>query len=206
MQTFVFLWAPALRTYAASASAGTWGLENNGEPAYGLIFGSFMAFGVAGGFLEPTVRKSINSLLPFTKRLANKEGEVDPISVHSLCIMCYSISALVLITPCILPEDNANSFTLCFTAFLVYELMIGLYMPCEGVVRSIYMPNESICSLMTMLRVIVNVAVAAGVISTNFIPFTYAFGVLATMMVASACIQMSLLLEHKRKESEKKLM
>jgi hypothetical protein len=47
--------------------------------------------------------------------------------------------------------------------------MIGLYMPCEGVIRTIYMPNDSICSLMTMLRVIINVIVAAGVFSTNFV-------------------------------------
>lgn len=174
------------------------------EPAYGLIFGSFMAFGVLGGFLEPTVRKSLNSILPFSERSIHKEGEVDPVSVHSLCVLCYAVSALVLLTPCVLSEDSSNSFILCFASFLVYELMIGLYMPCEGVVRSIYMPNESICSLMTMLRVIVNVAVAAGVISTNFIPFTFAFGVLSLMMVSSAFLQLTLLLEHKDTTSEEK--
>ena len=63
LQTFVFLWAPALRAYSNSAVEGVWGLDGDGDPAYGLIFGSFMAFGVVGGFLEPTVRKAMNSLL-----------------------------------------------------------------------------------------------------------------------------------------------
>lgn len=205
LQTFVFLWAPALRAFASNSNDGAWGLGKDGEPSYGLIFGSFMFFGVAGGFLEPKVRKSINCILPCSKKSFHKEGAVDPISVHKLCILCYSVCALVLLTPCVLPEDSKNSFTLCFAAFLVYELMIGLYMPCEGVVRSIYMPNESICSLMTMLRVIVNVAVAGGVISTNYIPFTFAFGVLSVMMIASACLQLSLLTEHQQTRSEKKV-
>lgn len=198
LQTFVFLWAPALRAYATSAPEGSLGLGKDGEPAYGLIFGSFMAFGVVGGFLEPTVRKAVNSVLTWgshgehAKSTEDNHGEVNPISVHFLCAMCYLISSILLLTPCVLSVENQYAFSLSFAAFLMYELMIGLYMPCEGVVRSIYMPNESICSLMTMLRVIVNITVALGVISTNFIPFTYAFGVLSIMMVTSACLQLSL--------------
>lgn len=201
LQTFVFLWAPALRAFATSAPEGTWGVDKNDEPAYGLIFGSFMAFGVIGGFLEPTVRKAMNLVLSLgshrttdnSEETDEKDGEVNPTSVHSLCALCYFTSSMLLLTPCILNLENKYAFSLCFAAFLMYELMIGLYMPCEGIVRSIYMPNDSICSLMTMLRVIVNVAVAAGVISTNFIPFTLAFGVLSTMMITSACLQLSLI-------------
>lgn len=170
-------------------------MGDDGEPAYGLIFGSFMAFGVMGGFLEPTARKTMNSFLSTRSRQNCKDngnGDVNPVSVHFLCAFCYLISSMFLLTPCIVSVDNQHAFSLCFASFLMYELMIGLYMPCEGVVRSIYMPNESICSLMTMLRVIVNVAVAGGVISTNFMPVTFAYGVLSIMMVIAATLQMSL--------------
>jgi len=142
---------------------------------------SFLSLGSGWGFAK-------------LKKSNKEDGEVDPLSVHLLCALCYLSSSILLLTPCILHEDNKYSFSICFAAFLLYELMIGLYMPCEGVVRSIYMPNESICSLMTMLRVIVNVAVAGGVISTNFIPFSWAFGVLSIMMVTSACFQLSMIL------------
>ena len=65
-------------------------------------------------------------------------------------------------------------------------------MPCEGVIRSIYMPTSSVCSVMTMLRVIVNIAVALGVISTNYVPFTTAFAAVSTLMMISAGIQLSM--------------
>ena len=45
---------------------------------------------------------------------------------------------------------------------------------------------------MTMLRVIVNIAVALGVISTNYVPFTTAFAAVSTLMMISAGIQLSM--------------
>lgn len=195
LQTFVFLWAPALRACAKNAPKNTWGLGNDGEPAYGLIFGSFMAFGVIGGVLEPFARRTVNSFLsPGLQQNCSEKrnGELNPMSVHCLCSCCYLFSSMLLLTPCLISHDNQYAFSICYAAFLMYELMIGVYMPCEGVVRSIYMPNDSICSLMTMLRVIVNVAVACGVISTNFMSVTYAYGVLSIMMVTASILQMSL--------------
>ena len=91
-------------------------------------------------------------------------------AVELLAAFCFLISAGLLSTPVLVDENNPYAFTLSLVSFLIYELVVGLYMPCEGVLRSIYMPNDSICSLMTMLRVIVNVAVALGVISSNYIP------------------------------------
>ena len=77
-------------------------------------------------------------------------------------------------------------------AFLLYEFMVGLYMPCEGVIRSIYMPTSSVCSVMTMLRVIVNIAVAVGVISTNYVTFRMAFAAVSSLMLISSAVQLSM--------------
>jgi hypothetical protein len=198
LQTFVFLWSPALRTFAKNAPAESLGIDTDGEPAYGLIFGAFMACGVIGGFTEPLFRKLIKKFTIAKKKtnaIANAnadENENGKYSVDFLCSICYLVSALLFLTPVFAKKDGAHSFTMCFGAFLIYELMVGLYMPCEGVIRSIYMPNESICSLMTMLRVIVNVAVALGVVSTNYVPFTSAFAALSVMMVVAAGLQLSL--------------
>jgi len=194
LQTFVFLWSPALRYFSTKIpstvdATSIWGLDHNGEPAYGLIFGAFMTCGVFGGLAEPTVRKFIslfmnssNEEVPETiveKNLTTDEQRnLDPYEengkrssgVEFLAASTYMICAILLSTPVLVDHESSYAFSVALAAFLAYEVMIGLYMPCEGVIRVLYMPNDSICSLMTMLRVIVNVIVAAGVLSTNFIP------------------------------------
>lgn len=122
----------------------------------------------------------------------SESGEDKPMAVELLAAFCFLISAGLLSTPVLVDENNPYAFTLSLVSFLIYELVVGLYMPCEGVLRSIYMPNDSICSLMTMLRVIVNVAVALGVISSNYIPFATAFGWCSFALIIAACIQLSL--------------
>lgn len=198
LQTFVFLWSPALLAFSKHAKAGTMGLDKNGEPAYGIIFGGFMMCGVIGGLLEPVVRKSVAQFTGLSNLSGNdKQGEndINPTTVSCLCALCYMTSALLLLAPCQVTEGSTYAFSICFIAFLIYELMVGLYMPCEAVLRSIYMPNSSMCSIMTMLRVIVNVAVALGVISTNYVSINGAFYALSTMMAMAALLQVSLISE-----------
>ena len=62
LQTFVFLWSPALRKFAEYAPAGTLGVDKDGQPEYGLIFGAFMACGVLGGFAEPFFHRLTKTL------------------------------------------------------------------------------------------------------------------------------------------------
>jgi hypothetical protein len=206
LQTFIFLWSPALRKFAQSTSSETVGLDSNNEPAYGLIFGAFMTMGVLGGLAEPTVRKTLEKMSkPFEPHDGANKNDSDthhlnPVTISILCSFCYLSCALLLLVPCILSLENIHSFTTCLVSFLVYELIIGIYMPCEGVVRSMHIPNDTICSIMTMLRIVVNVSVALGVISTNYIPIRSAFALLSTLMMISAITQMSLVPRHKQKD------
>lgn len=264
LQTFVFLWSPALRHFAKripidNLANGIWGIDVKGEPAYGLIFGAFMACGALGGLVEPPFRRvfscivynspklekksisepnlnnvvtSEHSFVSETSQITTPENESmhtstqnthiiqddlsvvkesssdneteddsdsenessdeKPMAVELLASFCFIISAGLLATPVIVDEDNPYAFTLSLLSFLMYEFVVGLYMPCEGVLRSIYMPNDSICSLMTMLRVIVNVAVALGVISSNYIPFVTAFGWCSCALIVAAILQLTL--------------
>jgi len=202
LQTFVFLWSPALARFAVNAPSNVVGLDGNGEPAYGLIFGAFMACGVAGGLSEPYVRQVATYLVRdhdrragFRRRdtvIIDGEGEVKPAAVEFMATGLYVGCAGLLMVPYVLPAEGKYSFSISLFAFLVYEFMVGLYMPCEGVIRSIYMPTSSVCSVMTMLRVIVNIAVALGVISTNYVPFTTAFAAVSALMITSAGIQLSM--------------
>ena len=124
----------------------------------------------------------------------------DPVEKHHrgvelLASLCFIAAGLLLSTPVIVSASSmsgATSFSLCLIAFLMYEFLVGLYMPCEGMLRTIYMPNDSICSLMTMFRVIVNISVSLGVISSNHVPFSIAFGACSAAMFVAAAIQLTL--------------
>ena len=171
IQIFIFLWSPALRHFARSAAPDTIGLDDHGEPAYGLIFGAFMAAGVCGGLAAPFIRRLASFLLSPVEESVKVEGEEDvrPMAVEMLSALCYLISAFLLLVPCLLAGDGPHSFSTCLGAFLIYEFMVGLYLPCEGVIRSLYFPAEGRASIMTLPRIIVNCAVSLGVVSTTFI-------------------------------------
>jgi len=198
IQIFIFLWSPALRDLAKSAPRNVLGLDSHGEPAYGLIFGAFMACGVIGGLVSPTLRKAVTQLLtPLTKVHTptvniEGEGEVRPMAVEFLAAACYLICAGLLLTPILVSSSGELSFSLTLGSFLLYEFIVGVYMPCEGVIRSLYIPSDSRCSLMTLPRIIVNIAVSLGVISTHYISHKTAFYAVSFLMVISAGLQLSL--------------
>jgi MFS family permease len=185
LQTFIFLWSPALSYFSSNMNAdgalpfATWGLDRHGEPAYGLIFGAFMLCGVIGGVMAPTLRRFIMSLKKISSVpdcvIKKESGLGDgiekekPAGVEFLAAVSYLVCSLLLLTPILVNHSSNYAFSIALASFLLYETIIGLYLPFEGVIRAMYMPNDSICSLMTMLRVIINVIVAAGVFSTNFI-------------------------------------
>jgi MFS family permease len=182
IQIFVFLWAPTLRHFSRSAQEGAWGLDKEGEPAYGLIFGAYMGAGVLGGICAPHIRRLMTALLsrsPYsvgrvpieTVHNADQESSnaVRPMAVEALASACYFLSAVMLLVPCIVPEGSVISFSTSLAAFLIYELLIGVFLPCEGVIRSLYFPANARASIMTLPRVIFNVAVSLGVVSTNFV-------------------------------------
>lgn len=179
IQIFVYLWAPTLRHFAQSAPSSAWGLDGDGEPAYGLIFCVFMGAGVLGGLAAPRIRRFVSSMLsPIVEGKLDMtaieiEGEgtvpIRPMAVEFLASSCYLLSALLLLFPSFCPDNSAFSFTISLMALVVYEFLIGIFMPCEGVIRSLYFPATARASIMTLPRLIVNAAVAIGVLSTNFI-------------------------------------
>jgi len=218
LMTFVFLWSPALSQFASkipdNGTTYMLGLDTNKEPAYGLIFGGFMACGALGGFLKPRLRTALHRFL--SRQWSESREPLDESSSSSTCSessisdygessfgentkpviellasLCYFFAALLISVPFFV-RNWESSFLVSLCSFFIYEFFIGVYMPCEGIIRSIYMPNDSICSLMTMLRVIVNVAVALGVVSTNFIAVEKVFLLLSLALLSAAALQLSL--------------
>jgi len=201
LQTFVFLWSPTLRQLATDLPLGTIGIDKNGEPAYGLIFGAFMTSAVLGGYVSPILRKNVSKIVSRNKNDKSNEkfvahgkdaNEMDAIPVNVLCSLCYALGSMMLFVPCAVNKNSTYAFSFCLVSFLIYEFIVGVYVPSEGMIRSIYMPTESMCSTMNMLRIITNVLVAIGVFSTTFVPLTFSFGVLSTMMLFASVLQLSL--------------
>ncbi len=195
LQTFVFLWCPALQSVSSSSFRPVFGLDENGEPAYGLIFAAFMMFGVMGGCIEPKLRRhfiKITSPCTSTEETERNDDAAAEVAVNSLCTCCYLFSALLLIVPCVVSSESPYAFIIILSSFVLYELFVGIFITSQGLIRSLYMPNESMCSIMTMLRLITNIAVSIGVLMTNYVPIKILFGTLSSMMVTASILQISL--------------
>lgn len=202
LQIFIFLWSPTLAEFAKTSNL-PYALDSNGEPAYGLIFGAYMAAGVLGGLASPFLRKSVSHLLtPMHSEVAEdelvltedgEEEKVRPMAVEFMASVGYVFCALLLFAPVIMDPQNENSFAVSLSAFLVYEFLVGVIMPCEGIIRSLYLPRDCRASIMTLPRMIVNVQVSMAVILTTKVTHQSAFTVIALLMTAAAALQMSLI-------------
>jgi len=197
LQTFVFLWSPTLKSVSSSSIRPIIGLDENGEPAYGLVFAAFMLFGVIGGLIEPKLRSVVHKITSSCNSTGERESTDDSddgtFTVNSLCAGSYLLSAFLLVVPCIVHNENPYAFIVILSSFVLYELLVGVFVPSQGIIRSIYIPNESMCSIMTMLRLITNIAVSIGVIMTIYVPTKVLFGALSSMMALASILQFSLL-------------
>jgi MFS family permease len=200
LHIFIFLWSPLLKEFAGGTKGDVWGLDGHGNPAYGLIFGAFMAAGVVGGLCSQMCRKLVTLLLsPLTTKASvpetvavDGEGEIRPMDVEFQGALCYFVCAMLLLAPSLMSASGEYTFSISLFSFIAYEFFVGIYSPCEGVMRSIYIPPESRGSVMTVPSIIVNVAVAIAVVSTETIPRQAALAMISVLMMTCAILQLSL--------------
>ena len=193
LQLFIFLWSPTLQTFTSGNNSSTnthwsdsklslkpyfeWAIDGMGNPAYGLIFGAFMAAGVSGGLCAPYIRRAARLLFskedePLIQGNQSKEAGIKhrPMELEFLTGINYVFSAILMLVPLILSTSSNESFSIALLAFLTYEFLMGITMPCEGVLRSIYLPSDGRASLTMVPRMVVNLAVSLGVLLTKYIP------------------------------------
>lgn len=200
LHIFIFLWSPLLKEFSAGCKGYVWGLDSQGEPAYGLIFGAYMAAGVLGGLFSPMVRRFVTFILspltkgkvPETVTVDDEEEPVRAMDIEFQGAFCYFFCALLLLAPSVLPATGEYTFSIALFSFIAYEFSVGIYSPCEGMMRSIYIPPESRGSIMTVPSIIVNVAVALGVVSTESISNQSALCVISLMMMTCGFLQLSM--------------
>ena len=169
LQIFVFLWPPILMGLAEDVPveliSKTWGLDRHGEPAFGLIFVAFMVACVLGGLAAPALRHAATAIL--TPRIATSSEQARPMAVELLAALCYFSSACMLLVPGLVSGQKAFSQSL--LAFCLYELLIGIVSPCEGVIRSIYFPPHHRASVWALPSILINAAVSLAVFNTQFV-------------------------------------
>ena len=111
------------------------------------------------------VESDISFVRDYSLRIAS--DDLRSICANIQASICFILGSFLLAVPVYL--HNESSYSMILLAFFGYEFLIGVYLPCEGTLRSIYFPDEEGCTLMTLLRVIVNILVAFGVLMTNII-------------------------------------
>jgi len=211
LQIFIFLWSPTLQKFASVSNINDadgqvsyfpffgWAMDGSGEPAYGLIFGSFMAAGVTGGLCASYFRQAISLLFSpkngsSSLQTVHIEAEginIRPMALEFLVGVNYIISAILLFIPCILSTKSPESFSIALASFLAYEFLVGVTMPNEGVIRSIYLPSSGRATMMMVPRMIVNLAVSLGVLLTKYMASQSAFVAIAVLMGCTGCLQLS---------------
>mmetsp|Transcript_7636 Transcript_7636/g.18714 ORF Transcript_7636/g.18714 Transcript_7636/m.18714 type:complete len:646 (+) Transcript_7636:192-2129(+) len=212
LQIFIFLWSPTLQSFtSANHEVGTmsggsvwlqpyfdWAIDGTGNPAYGLIFGSFMFAGVCGGLCAPYVRRAVSFLFsgreetPGQTIILETEGiSVRPMELEFLVGANYILCAVMLLVPFFLSASSPGSFSIALAAFLIYEFLVGVTMPCEGVLRSLYLPSDGRATMTMVPRMVVNLAVSLGVLLTRYVPEQFAFIAIAILMTCSGFMQLS---------------
>lgn len=214
LQIFIFLWSPTLQLLSPCNNASTrtstcdngatfspksyfsWAVDGAGDPAYGLIFGAFMAAGVTGGLCAPFVRQAVGLLFPNQPKTVHFQGEETSVRSKELELlvgMNYIFAAFLMLLPSVLSTSSADSFSIALSAFLIYEFLAGITMPCEGVIRSLYLPSDGRATMMMVPRMVVNLAVSLGVLLTRYIPKQKTFVAVAFLMASAGFLQLSFL-------------
>jgi len=116
--------------------------------------------------------------------------ELRSVSANIQAAICFLLCSVLLAVPAFLEHESSYSFIL--LSFFCYEFLIGVYLPCEGTLRSIYFPEDEGCTLMTLMRVIVNVLVAFGVLMTNVVQLKSAFTLCSAALALASILQCSL--------------
>lgn len=133
----------------------------------GLVFASLMTCISLGGVLfSPSMLLSIAP-------------------AEYLGVGCFVVGALALTVPVFF-----NDLIPILAAFLVFELCVGIFQPCGGVLRSKVIPDELQGSVMNMFRIPLNSLVVIGTLLTDYYPSRFVFGVITCWMLVGAALQM----------------
>jgi len=139
MYLFIFLWSPVIESLAADEG----GKPNHTIP-FGLIFSSFMVYTMMGSLIFKFIKPYV-----------------------SFPVMLYWIQAIssVLFFVTIFSTSESLSF-MCFNLF---EMIVGIYFPVIGTLRSECIPEADRSRIMNYFRIPLNIVVTAALLRKEFV-------------------------------------
>jgi hypothetical protein len=141
-------------------------------PPTGLVFASLMCCISLGGVLfSPSMLLSIAP-------------------AESLGVGCFLVGAAALLVPVF-----TESLIPILGAFLVFEVCVGIFQPCGGVLRSKVIKDHLTGSVTNMFRIPLNSLVVIGTLLTDYLPARYVFGIITVWMLIGAVAQVIVIQE-----------
>ena len=162
MYTFIFMWTPALHTKASNSSghaahsSGTSSSADSISKYLGLIFAVFMMCSMIGS--------SIFQLYSAKKEI-----------VFALPIFIHFAAMIAMITVSVCLEEKSTVYAM----FLVFEVMVGLFYPCFGLIKSEKIPEEYRSAVMNIFRIPLNAFVITLLFRMDCLSFEQIFQVCA---------------------------
>merc|ERR1719188_2496758 len=101
-----------------------------------------------------------------------------------LGVGCFLVGALALLVPVFCTEALPI-----LSAFMVFEVCVGIFQPCGGVLRSKVIPDNLQGSVMNMFRIPLNSLVVIGTLLTDYYPARFVFGIITVWMLVGAILQ-----------------
>lgn len=105
-----------------------------------------------------------------------------------LGVGCFVVGALALLVPVFTSE-----LMYVLGSFLVFEVCVGIFQPCGGVLRSKVIPDHLQGSVMNMFRIPLNSLVCIGTLLTDYYPARFVFGVITVWMLIGAGLQVAVI-------------
>lgn len=127
MYTFIFAWTPVLEVLS---------------PPLGLVFSCFMISVMIGSKIYSILISK--SLKPETMLLLN------------MYLATFSITLMTILTSSAFDSSRFLSTNLCFVAFLLYEISVGIYCPATSYLRGRIIPEKARATITNWLRVPTN--------------------------------------------------
>lgn len=127
MYTFIFVWTPVLEVLS---------------PPLGLVFSCFM--------ISIMIGSKIYSILIL------KYFKPETMLTLTVYLATFSITVSTVLTSSLFDSRRVLSTNLCFVAFLIYEISVGMYCPVTGYLRGRIIPEKARATITNWLRVPTN--------------------------------------------------
>jgi len=178
MYAFIFEWTPALTT-------------EDRKPPLGIIFSCFMLAYMIG-----------TSAFAIVMRGACQKGGVEPttmlVAITGLAILALGVPFLLHATGYALTDRGE---ALCFLGFLLFEAIVGVYMPLFASIKSRYVPEEVRASVYTIFRIPLNLIVVVVLLVNLSLGGTFMLCVLLLFAALACALTLRVTIRHREVNS-----